>query len=237
MLKISLGADKVIQIGQNFYITNTIITTWATMGIMIFFAWLAAFYLKRGKNNYLVAGSKLTVKIFYNFVNSILEEKVLSWEVLPLIATLFLYITGANWLGMVPGFIGSIVLRTKEGIVPLFKTINSDLNTTFSMAIVSIILVKLESRKFPEAKAYLRIGVGKVFKGIITFFEDLSEFTRLISLSFRLTGNIFAGEVLMIILAVLAPYFVPIPFMFLEFFIGAFQALVFAVLILVFVKW
>ena len=237
MLHLSLSADKIIQIGHYLYITNTVLATWVTMVIVIAVAGLSTFFLKKGRNNYLVAGSKMLVRFFYNFINGILEQEELSWRVLPLIAALFIYITTANWLGLVPGFISSFIIRTKDGIIPIFKSINSDLNTTASMAITSIILVKFSSAKFPEAKAYLKLGVNEIFHAIITFFEDLSELTRIISLTFRLTGNVFAGEVLMIVTAFLVPYLVPIPFMFLEVFIGLFQALVFAVLILVFVKW
>ena len=236
MLHISLAADKIIKIG-NIYITNTILATWVTMAVLIIFAWLASYYLKKGRYNFLVILGKIIIKGFFSFINGILEEEELSWRVLPLIAALFIFITTANWLALIPGFIGSFVIHTKERTISIFRSINADLNTTFSMAITSIILIKLMTLKFKEAKDYLRIGVNKVFRAIILFFEDLSELTRVISLSFRLSGNIFSGEVLMLVLAFLTPFFVPIPFMFLEFFIGAFQALVFSVLILVFVKW
>lgn len=236
-INISLSADKIIQISDNFYLTNTVLATWITMVVVIFFAGLSSFYLRRERNNYLVVGSKILVGSFYKFINDIVEIPKLSWLVLPLIATLFVYITTANWLGLIPGFIGALVIHTKEGVIPVFKSINSDLNTTFSMAITSIVLVKIPSYKFPEAKHYLEAGVNWIEHFIVSFFEGLSELTRILSLSFRLGGNIFGGEVLLLILSFLFPYFLPIPFMFLEFFIGAFQALVFAVLILVFVKW
>ena len=237
MLHITLSSDKIIQIGNYLYITNTVLATWVTMVVVIFFAGLTNYYLRRSSNNWLVASSKITVKFFYSFINGILEQEELTWKILPLIATLFIFITTANWLGLIPGFVSSFVIKTKNGVIPIFRSINADLNTTASMAITSIIITKISSADFPEAKAYLNVGVNKIFHLVITFFEDLSELTRIISLSFRLTGNIFAGEVLMIVLSFLIPYFVPIPFMFLEFFIGAFQALVFSVLILVFVKW
>ena len=237
ILHISLSADKIIKIGNNFYITNTVLTTWVAMAVVIFFAWLISFYLKRDDNNYLVIGAKAFIQFIYNFINSILGIPKLSWIVLPLISTLLIYITTANWLGLIPGFIGGLVLRTKGGSIPLFRSVNADLNTTFAMAITSIILIKTESSKFSsEAKKYLRVG-NWFMHLIVSFFEDLSELTRTLALSFRLTGNIFGGEVLLLILSFIFPYFVPIPFMFLEFFIGLFQALVFSILILIFVKW
>ena len=237
MLDIKLSADKIIQIGNNFYLTNTVLATWTTMIVLILLAGLANFYLKKGKNNYLVISSKIIIDFFYKFINGITDNSELTWIVLPLIATLFIYITTANWLGLVPGFIGAFVIHTENGPIPIFKSINSDLNTTFSMAISSIILIKILSFKFPQTKDYLRKGVNHFLRFIVAFFEDLSELTRTVSLSFRLTGNIFAGEVLMFVLAFIAPYFVPVPFMFLEFFIGLFQAFVFSILILIFVKW
>ncbi len=63
--------------------------------------------------------------------------------------------------------------------------------------------------------------------------ELVSEFVKIISLSFRLFGNVFAGEVLLTIIFFLAPYFMPLPFMFLEFFIGSIQAFIFAMITLV----
>ncbi len=237
MLHLSLSGDKIVQIGQNFYLTNTVLATWVTMAVVIILAIAARASLLTDKNNYLVAGSKLLVRFFYNFINGILENEKLTWVVLPLIVTLFIFITTANWLGLVPGFIGSFVIKTKQGVLPVFKSINTDLNTTAAMAVSSIILIKISSLKFKEAKNYLKVGVNKIFRAVIVFFEELSELTRVISLSFRLTGNVFSGEVLMIVLGFLVPYFIPIPFMFLEFFIGVFQAFVFATLILIFVKW
>lgn len=233
---ISLAADPVLRIG-NLYLTNTILTTWFTMAVLVFFSFLVRYQLKKRKETRMVVGGKILVNFFYKYINSILENEELSWQVLPLISTLFVFITFANFLGLFPGLMGSFILKTKEGVVPLFRTINSDLNTTFAMAISGIIIIKIESLHFPEAKSYLKIGVNRIFRVIIGFFELLSEMTRIISLSFRLTGNIFAGEILLLVIGFLLPYFLPIPFMFLEIFIGAIQALVFSTLVLVFVKW
>ena len=78
------------------------------------------------------------------------------------------------------------------------------------------------------------------FKSPIQFFvgilEIVSEVAKMISFSFRLFGNIFAGEVLLIIIGFLAPYVVPAPFLMLEIFVGFIQALVFAMLTLVFIS-
>ncbi len=237
MNNIHLPSDKIILIGHNFFLSNSVLATWVAMFILISLAGIASFNLKKGNFNKLVLISKLIINFFYRLIEGIVENSRLAWLVLPLIATLFLYITGANWLALIPGFIGGIILQTPEGNIPIFRSINADLNTTSSMAITSIILLKIFSYRFPETKDYLRIGVNKVIHSILVFFEGLSELTRIISLTFRLSGNVFAGEVLLLVIGFIVPYFVPIPFMFLEFFIGFFQAFIFSVLILIFVKW
>ncbi len=238
LLDISLSADKIINIGKGFFLTNTILATWATMILLLVLAFVAVCQLKAGKNTAITAFSSLLIKKFYTFISEILEENKLSWIVLPLIATLFIYIVFANWIVLIPGFIGSLIIRVGDKQISMFKSVNSDLNSTISMAIASIIIIKILSAKFSsEAKSYLKVGVNKAFQIVISGFERLSELTRVVSLSFRLAGNVFAGEVLLLVIALIFPYLVPVPFMFLEFFIGAFQALVFSVLILVFVKW
>jgi len=236
MIEINLKPESIFQIGS-FNITNTILTTWLTVFILLIWGAFIGYQFKRSRNSLFVAGTRILVKFFYKFISDILGNKKLTWEVLPLILTIFLFITFANWIGLIPGFVGSFFLKIGSKKIPLFRTVNSDLNTTFALAISGIILIKLVARRYPEQKSYLKIGVNKLFKLVIDFFEMLSEFTRVLSLSFRLFGNIFAGEVLMIITAFILPYFLPIPFMFLEVFIGVFQAVIFAILVLVFIKW
>jgi len=127
-------------------------------------------------------------------------------------------------------------LHGKEVFVPLFRSTNSDLNNTLALAIVSVASVQFfgiitigffkYAGKFfvsPFKKPY---GVG-TFVGLL---ELVSEFSKMISFSFRLFGNIFAGEVLLVVVSMIIPYIVPLPFMFLELFVGFIQALVFSML-------
>ena len=236
MFKIYLTGQPILQIGK-INITNTIFTTWISMVLLIILLGIIGYRIRKGKKGRIEIITKSTIKYFYKIINGIIEDEGASFAVLPLISTLFIIITFSNWLGLIPGFIGSIIIKTKEGSISLFKSINSDLITPFAMAIVSIVIVEIMNHKFPEAKAYLNLGVNKFFSAFIKFFELLSEFTRAVSLSFRLFGNVFAGEILLMTVAFFVPYFIPVPFMFLELFIGLLQAFVFAILILVFVKW
>jgi F-type H+-transporting ATPase subunit a len=103
--------------------------------------------------------------------------------------------------------------------------------------LIAITFVNVVSARAIGLKS--RLSVFFNFKGPIDFFvgilELVSEFAKIISLSFRLFGNVFAGEVLLAIMAYLAPYLIPLPFMFLEIFVGFIQAFIFGMLITVFV--
>ncbi len=159
----------------------------------------------------------------------------------PFIATIFTLILFSNWLGIFPG-VGSIGLYQVDAgqkvFIPFFRSVASDLNFTIALAIISVIATNVYG--------VLAKGIGKhishfiSFKDPISFFvgilEIIGEIAKTISFSFRLFGNVFAGEVLLIITGFLAPYIVPIPFLMLELFVGFIQALVFATLTLVFIS-
>lgn len=119
--------------------------------------------------------------------------------------------------------------------VPLFRAGTADINTTLALALISVIVTQFFGIK------YLSLGYFKKFlnfKNPIMFFvgilEAVSEFAKIISFTFRLFGNIFAGEVLLAVMAFLLPVVIPMPFYGLELFVGLIQALVFAMLSLVF---
>ncbi len=121
-------------------------------------------------------------------------------------------------------------------LVTYFRATSSEINFTLALALISVVLTNIFS--FRELGFFGHIKKYFNFKGPIEFFvgilEIISEFAKIISFSFRLFGNIFAGEILLLIIAFLLPYAGPIPFMFLEVFVGLIQALVFAMLTLVF---
>lgn len=119
--------------------------------------------------------------------------------------------------------------------IPIFRPGTADLNTTMALAIISILITQV------FGVMYLHLGYFKKFfnfsNPIMTFvglLEIVSEFAKIISFAFRLFGNIFAGEVLLVVMAFLLPVVVPMPFYGLELFVGFIQALVFSMLSLVF---
>jgi F-type H+-transporting ATPase subunit a len=134
-----------------------------------------------------------------------------------------------------PG-VGSITWEGAHGKVPFLRSGAADLNFTLALGMIAVIGINF----FGVVALGFRQHAGKFFntKGInsaIGLLEFLSEFSKIISFSFRLFGNVFAGEVLLTIVAFLVPYVVPLPFLFLEVFVGFIQGFVFAMLSLVFV--
>ena len=168
------------------------------------------------------------------FMGQALGNKEQAKKFFPLVATIFLFILFNNWIGVLPGT-GSIEFRH----APLFRSANSDLNTTLALALISVFAIQFYGiRKlgffshFSKFFAF-RKGLLEAFVGLL---ELVGEFAKVLSFSFRLFGNIFAGEVLLIIVMTLVPVIAPFPFIMLEFFVGFIQALVFAMLTLIFLK-
>jgi F-type H+-transporting ATPase subunit a len=177
---------------------------------------------------------EFAIESLFNLVDSITEDSDKTARFFPYIASLFLYIAVANYFGLLPG-VGTIGLYFGHEFVPFFRSAASDLNMTLSLAIFSVLLAHFYSIKMRGLKNYLKIWFS--FNPILLFvglIEIISEFTKVISLSFRLFGNIFAGEtVLDVVSHVISPYLAPLPFLGLELIVGFVQALVFAILTLV----
>ncbi len=123
----------------------------------------------------------------------------------------------------------------KTVFIPLLRSINSDLNMTLSLALVSAFLTHAFALKFLGVLDYLKkwFSLNPVFL-FVGLLELVSEFTKIVSLSFRLFGNIFAGEVVLVTVSGIFAFLVPLPFMFLEIIVGFVQAAVFMMLTLVF---
>lgn len=154
----------------------------------------------------------------------------------PIIASLFLYILLANWIGLLPGvgtigFYRTVAHVAEPEFIPLFRGAMSDLNTTIALALVSVLAMQFYGFKnlgHHYAKRYFNFKDPMLF--FVGFLEIISDLSKVISFAFRLFGNIFAGEVLLAVMAFLMPFIVPLPFMFMELFVGLIQALVFSML-------
>lgn len=222
-------------------ITNTLLTSWLVMIVLI----VTAFFVM--KNLRLIPGKiqmlfELLVGGIYDYIEETLEDKKLARKVFPIITTLFFFILFANWMGLLPG-IGSITVKNLgEGGVgaSLFYPVSTDLNVTLALAIVAFLTIEIcgvatigflkYAGKFVNLKAFPGIGF---WMGLIDLFSELA---RLISFSFRLFGNIFAGKVMILVALFFMPLFLPVPLMAFEFLVGFIQAAVFALLTLFFIK-
>ena len=232
-IHISLAAEEIFHIG-GFAVTNSLLLSTLTLLLLSGVA-----FFSRGKLA-LIPGkiqnlAEYITEALLGLMDSVLGERRLSEKYFPLVATIFIFIRSANWLGLLPG-IGSIVGRGHE-TAPLLRSPASDLNFTLALALIAVFGVNLFGVLAIGFISHMKKFID--FRNPITFFigilEFISEIAKIISFSFRLFGNVFAGEVLLTIIAFLVPYIIPLPFLFLEIFVGFIQAFVFAMLSLVFI--
>ncbi|PJE63576.1 ATP synthase F0 subunit A [Candidatus Roizmanbacteria bacterium CG10_big_fil_rev_8_21_14_0_10_45_7] len=155
----------------------------------------------------------------------------------PVVATFFIYILIANWFGLLPG-VGSIGFRHEESIVPFLRGGTADLSTTLGLSVLAIGLVQFYGIRELGFRAYMSkfINLRGPMDFVLGLLEIISELSRALSLAFRLFGNIIAGEVLLVIVAFLIPYFVSLPFLVFEIFVGLIQAVVFTMLVSIFIS-
>lgn len=239
-----LAPETLFHIGP-LPVTNTIINTWLA-GII-----------------FLVVGIFITKNIslrpnkLQNFWEYILEQvmgyfdqvtgsrgKTLKY--LPLAGSVFFFILLSNWLGLLPGT-GSLTYKHDM----LLRPANTDLNLTLAMALVSVVMSHVFAISsigfFVHLNKFIQIGslIKSIKKGptailtaVVEFavglLEIISEVAKVLSLSLRLFGNIFAGEVLMTVIASIVAVLMPTPFMLLELLVGLIQAGVFAILTIVY---
>jgi F-type H+-transporting ATPase subunit a len=240
MPHIEIAAEKLTSI-LGLPVTNALLTSWVVVALLVG----AALLLRRGTS--VIPGGLQNVAEFFmesflTLMEGVLGSREAAERYFPVVGTVFLFILTSNWLGIMPG-VGSVgfyehIAGGGEKFVPFFRSAASDLNVTLALATITVLLIHIMAVSAIGIKSHA--GKFFSFKGPIEFFvgilELVSEFAKIISFSFRLFGNIFAGEVLLIITGFLAPYGAPIPFLMLEIFVGFVQALVFAMLTVVFIS-
>jgi F-type H+-transporting ATPase subunit a len=247
-------SPKAVEIARpfNFPITNSMLVSWIVALGLIVFAQLATRKMKQipsGPQNVL----EWLVEGLYKFMTGIIGPH-LAQTTFWFFATIFIFILAANWIGLIPG-VGTIGWghHTSLGFhirEPLFRGANADVNMTLAMALVFFASWIVWSLREVGIRGFLKElfapkgeteGLLKALMVVVFFaagcLEVVSILFRPISLTFRLYGNIFAGENLLEAMSRLVPGFgwlVPIPFYFLELLMGLVQALVFMLLTAVF---
>jgi F-type H+-transporting ATPase subunit a len=247
-------SQKAVEIARpfGFPVTNSMIVTWIVALGLIIFAQGATRQMKQvpgGAQNFF----EWLVEGLYGFLEGIIGTHLVN-RTFWFFATTFLFILSANWVGLIPG-VGTIGWghATSHGFkidVPLLRGANADVNLTLAMALIFFgcwifwalreigplgFLKELFAPK-GESTGPLKVLLAVVFFAV-GCLEIISILFRPVSLSFRLYGNIFAGENMLETMATLVPGFgwlIPIPFYFLELLVGVVQALVFTLLTAVF---
>lgn len=249
----TLFAEPIFK-NDYFTVTNSIMNSW----IVVFIIIVATYSLKnrikeipRGAQNII----EMVVEYFLGIFDGVTGSREKSMKFFPFVFSFFVFILLSNWMGLLPG-IGSIGQIANHGghnvFIPYFRGGTADLNTTLALAIIGVVashifgvvtigvwkylnkFVNIEAildipKKIKKDPTVLIVNPIKVFVGLI---EIIGEVAKVASLSFRLFGNIFAGEVLLASMAAIFAFVLPVPFMFLEVIVGMIQALIFSILIL-----
>jgi F-type H+-transporting ATPase subunit a len=248
-----LKPAALFSIGK-FTVTNSMFVTWIVAIAIIVFAQTAMRKVKpvpSGAQNFW----EWLVEGLYNFLEAVIGSELVR-KTFWFFATIFIFILFLNWFGLIPG-VGTIGWGHYDAVTgsfhvdrPLLRGANADLNLTFAMAAVFFVLWIIWALQANGVGGFLfhlfgpkgeSKGILKVLMALVFFAVGLLEIVsiifRPISLSFRLFGNIYAGENMLESMAALVPslaWLIPIPFYFMELLVGIVQALVFMLLTAVF---
>ncbi len=213
-------------------VTNSLLMTWIVVGLMLLFAVLFRRQISMVPGK-LQAAIEMLFQGVLDYMAETLEDEKLARRFFPLIMTIFLFVLVANELAFIPG-VGSVLY----GDVPLLRAPAADLNLTLALAIIAFFTIEITGAVvlgfFKYAGKYVNFRSPVDF--IVGIIELLSNVGRLVSFSFRLFGNVFAGEVMIAVAVFFVAYLVPVPLMAFEVFVGFIQAVVFAMLTLFFIK-
>ena len=245
-INVSLKADIIGEF-FGFPITNTFINSIFISIILIIIAIIFSRKISFAPSKFQIVFESL-YDFVRNYVEEVLEDKRLAKKTVPLIMSLFVFILFVNLFKFLPGtesltYNGSQILRP----------MHSDLNMTLALAIVSFLFVQISGifvlgfwkygSKFLDLKGFLKSftkGFAAPFisiaKNMLGLMELVSEIAKIVSLSFRLFGNILVGGILLLILGSLTHYFLPLPILFFEIFVAVLQASLFSILTLFYVK-
>jgi F-type H+-transporting ATPase subunit a len=227
---VSFAAEPIITLGF-FKITNSLLDTFLVDGLLI------GLMVAVNKKISLVPGIlqnliEMVVEAFYEITESVSGEN--ASKIFPYLMSFFLFILLANWTGLIPG-ISAIGLKEGNTIVPFFRPATSDLNTTLGLALISLVATHLMSIQVTGIKdyigRYISLNPLNLYIGVL---ELVGEVVKVVSLSFRLFGNVFAGEVVLGTVSTIFAVLFPLPFLMLEVVVGLVQALVFAMLTMAF---
>lgn len=238
----TLASETIAHIGS-FEIRNSMVMGWLAILILVIAALIfrkkGGKLVPRGFQNFM----EVAIEGLFNFFNGITQDREQTKKFFPIVATIFIFVLVSNWMGILPG-VGPVgIYEEHEGhtiLVPFFRSGYADVNMTLALALVSVIATQMYGIRqlgfFHYAGKFFVNPLKDPIGAFVGILELISELAKMISFSFRLFGNIFAGEILLLTISFLAPFLAPLPFYGLELFVGLVQALVFSLLTLVFMK-
>jgi F-type H+-transporting ATPase subunit a len=245
LIHVAIEAEELFAIGPLSFTNSMVGALLATIVLL-----LAAWYISRRSS--LVPGRlQSALELPIELLSGIVSASSSRWRsYVAVILALFLMILVANWIGLLPG-VGTIgITHVEEGhevFVPIVRPASADLNFTLGLAIIAFVMFVYWGIRAHGGWGYLKelIGQPRYMAPLMLPINVISELSRLISLSMRLFGNIFAGEVLIATMLALTTaavfilplaFFVPAVFLGLELLFGLVQALVFALLAMTYIS-
>ena len=240
----SLGPELITNLG-GFPITNTLVSTLFVDIVLVGIVFATARSIKLVPAGALQSVFEPIIAYFYDLTEQIAGLKAKT--IFPWFASFFFFIMFSNLFGLLPGY-GTIGFwETSEHggeharhLLPLLRAATSDFNMTLALGTVSIVATHFISIRFNGIAGYLKKFISKnPINLAIGLLEFCLEGVKIFSLAFRLFGNIFAGEIVLVTVAGLATFtafLAPIPFLLLEVIVALVQALVFSMLTMVFMS-
>lgn len=249
--ELTLYAEPVTSIGS-FTVTNALLTSWAAVLVIAILAVALRFSIKKVPGK-LQQVFEVVIEQGLKLADQVTNDRRISEKAFPFVICFFFFILINNWLGLLP-IMGLGVVHHGDTFIPFLRSGTADLNGTIALAVTAVVssnifgIVAIGGWKMLNKYINLK-ALGSIFTKIrkdpvilmvapVTFavglIEIVGEVAKTASLSLRLFGNIFAGEVLLVSMGAILAYFVPIPFIFLEIFVGVIQAFIFGILTLVY---
>lgn len=250
----TLYAEPIGHIGS-LPITNSLFTTWLVLLVILIISLAIKFRIKqipKGFQNFF----EFVIEGAIGIADQVTGDKKITAKVFPLAFTIFLFVLINNWFGILPLGAFGIIEMTEHGktFIPFIRSGTADINTTLALGLVAVIGSNIFGiisigvwkmfNKYVNVKAFgdavkkARKEPTILISAPIMFFvgilELIGEVAKIASLSFRLFGNVFAGEVLLMAMGAILAYLLPLPFMALEIFVGLIQAFIFSLLTLVY---
>jgi len=246
----TLYAEPIAQIGS-FTVTNALFTSWVVVFLLIVIGIVVKTSIKKipkGIQNLF----ELLIEEAEKLCDQVTSSRVITNKAFPIVFAVFMFVLLNNWIGILP--LGGFGFIEGHSFIPLFRSGTADINGTLPLALLSVIGANLFGiitigiwktiNKYVNLKA-----LGSIFTKVrkdpailmtapilfaVGLLELVGEFAKIASLSFRLFGNVFAGEVLLASMGAIIAYVLPTPFLLLEVLVGVIQAFIFAILTLVY---